>query len=107
MRATKVKKRKGVGSRIITVLDSDEERSPSATGSGYARMTKTRVAASGKAERVAMSSVPVFEVEQASVQAPPEGDANDSADVVVENAIRSVPAKRRKKYNDSVRNLTL
>jgi len=70
-RATKVKKRRGVGSRKITVLDSDEEDTAPKVSSEYARVTKTRVTTSGKAKRIGTNSVPIFET-KADVHAPPE-----------------------------------
>ena len=102
IRGTKVKKRKGVGSRTITVLDSDEEDPVLKATNDYARVTKTRVGSSGEAERVATSSIPIFEVEKASIHAPLEANTNGSADAVAENVVPVVPAKRRKKANDSV-----
>lgn len=101
MRVTKLKKRRGVGSRTITVLDSDEEHLPTITDE-YARVTKTRVATSGKAERVVTSNVPIFEVEEVDIRTPPEADVDVPVDTIVENAAPVVPAKRRKRVNDSV-----
>lgn len=99
IRATKVKKRRGVGIRTITILDSDEEDPPPARKE-YALVTKTRVGASGKVERVSMSSVPIFE--QPNTPSPPEEHLDDSMDVVVEHVVPAVPAKRPNKVNDSV-----
>lgn len=99
---TKVKKRKGVGFRIVTVLDSDEEDLPRTTRGEYARVTKTRVGASGKAERVSTTNVPILEVEQSGIPAPLEENVEDTADTVVEKVIPTVPAKQPKKVNDSV-----
>jgi len=104
--ATKVKKRRGVGSRTITVLDSDEEDPLPTAASDYARVTKTRVGTSGKAERVAMSSVPIFKVEEVNFHAPLEANTNGSTDAVAEKIVPVVPAKKRKKANDSVSGLT-
>ena len=105
IRSTKVKKLRGVGSRIIAVLDSDEEPSLATTNS-YAQVTKTRVGTSGQAEKVAMSSVPISEIEWVDVFDPLEADADSSVDTVTKNVIRVVPAKRRKRANDSVSVLT-
>ena len=101
---TRVKKRNGVGSRTITVLDSDEEDPIPAATNEYARMTKTRVSASGKAEKVAMSNIPIFEVEEEWVDIldPLESNTLDSADAVVKNTVPMVPAKQRQRANDSV-----
>lgn len=101
VRPTKVKKRKGVGSRIISVPNSDEEDFPRTSGDEYARVTKTRIATSGKAERVYVSTVPVLEVEQPSTPTLPEEDGAYAADVE-EKAAPAVKKKRRKKDNDSV-----
>jgi hypothetical protein len=100
LRVTKVKKRRGVGSRTITVLDSDEDDLPPISSGEYAQVSKTRVEASGKAERVSTSSVPIFETPSTPV--PLEEDLGDSMDVVVEDILPAVPAKRLKKVNDSV-----
>ena len=106
--AAKVKKRRGVGSRTITVLDSDEDSLPTTTGE-FARVTKTRVGTSGKAERVVMGCIPIVEVEEVDVHAPLEenADAPMGTVTVTKNIVRKVPAKRqRKKANDSVSVLT-
>lgn len=99
---TKVKKRRGVGSRTISVLDSDDEDPLPTTTVDYARVTKTRVGTSGKAEKVATSSVQISDVEKVNAHAPQETDMDGSADAVTENVVLVVPAKRRKKVNDSV-----
>jgi len=103
---TKVKKRKGVGSRTITILDSDEEDLLPKVSTEYARVTKTRVTASGKAERITTSSIPVFEVEDVNDHAPPEVDNDNLVDDATENVISVAPAKKRKRVNDSVSDLT-
>jgi hypothetical protein len=100
LRATKIKKRRGVGSRTIDVLDSDEDDLPPITGDEYALVVKTRVGVSGKAERVSTSSVPIFETPSTPV--PLEENPGDSMDVIVEDILPAVPAKRLKKVNDSV-----
>lgn len=105
--ATKVKKRRGVGSRVITVLDSDEDDPVPTASSDYARVTKTRVAASTKVEKVSMNSIPVFEEDQLSVPTLLEETVDSSLDVVVENIIAATPAKQRKRANDSVSYLVL
>jgi mRNA-degrading endonuclease toxin of MazEF toxin-antitoxin module len=106
---TKVKKRKGVGSRTIIVPDSnDNDDSPLTMTTEYARVTKTRVTTSGKADGVTTSSFLFSEVETADSHAPLEEDANVPADSVAENIVHVVPAKKkRKKANDTVRPLTL
>ena len=68
----------------------------------YAQVTKTRVGVSGKAEKVTMSSIPIFEVEQLGSPAPLEENADDVVDVADIVIPAAVPAKRRKKANDSV-----
>lgn len=98
---TKVKKRRGVGSRIINVPDSDEEGLSQTAGDEYARLTKTRVAASGEVEQVSVSTFPVLEVERSSTPTPLEEDGDYAADVE-ENAPPVRKKKRRKKDNDSV-----
>ena len=102
-RTTKLKKRKGVGSRTITALDSDEEDPPPATDE-YARITKTRVSTSGKAEKVSTSSIPIYEVEEADIHTLLE---NISEGDDAEHTVPVMPAKRkqRKRGNDSVSSL--
>lgn len=102
VRVTKVKKRKGVGSRTITVLDSDEEGPFPIPSNEYARVTKTRVGTSGKAEKVTSSSVSILEVDQLNAPALLEEDAGDSVGVVVGDGFPTMPAKQRKRANDSV-----
>ena len=102
-RTTKVKKRKGVGVRTIIVPDSDEEDTLPTDSEEYALVTKTRVGASGRAERVSMTSVPIFEVEQPDILAPLEENLGDSTEVAKNvDVVLKVPAKRRKRVNDSV-----
>ena len=100
---SKVKRRRGVGSRVITIPDSDEEGPSPKAGSDYAQVMKMRVSASAKVEKVSMGSVRIFEEEQLSTPTLVEADMDNSADVVVENVVSAVPAKRRKRANDSVR----
>lgn len=99
--ATKVKKRKGVGFRTITVPDSDEEDLIPKTSKEYALVTKTRVGASGKADKVSMTSIPIFEVEQSSYSDPVEENLDDSVNVV-KSVVPKVSTKRQKRVNDSV-----
>lgn len=100
MRSTKVKKRKGVGYRTITIPDSDEEGLPPTASKEFARVTKTRIGTSGKVEGVSMSSVPIFE--RPGTPVPQEENPSDSVDVV-KCAISAVPAaKQPKRVNDSV-----
>ena len=103
IRTTKVKKRRGVGSRTITVLDSDEEDTLPTYTNEYARVTKTRVGTSGKAKGITVNSVPIFEVET-NIRAPLEVNVDDFTDAVAENSIPLVPTKKskKKKANDSV-----
>lgn len=98
IRTSKIKKRRGVGSRTITVIDSDEDQIVS---KDYARATKTRVAASGRMEGVSISTVPIFEVEQSSTPVSLEENVVDLVDVVKDSA-PAVPAKQVKRVNDSV-----
>lgn len=98
--ATKVKKRKGVGSRTITIPDSDEEGPLPTPSNDYARVTKTRVGSSGKVETISTKSVFIFEADESS--APAEENVDDSVGVVVTDVIHTVPAKQRKRANDSV-----
>lgn len=100
VRATKVKKRHGVGSRTILVPDSDEEDLPPTASDEYARMTKTRVGAPGKLEGVSMASIPIFE--RSGTPTPLEEDVDNFVDAVVEDGIPAVPAKQSKRVNDSV-----
>jgi hypothetical protein len=104
IRSTKVKKRKGVGSRTITVLDSDEENPPAVIDK-YARLAKTRVASSGKAEKYTTSTVQISDVEMHTLL---EEDAEVVADPVAGYVVPAVPAKmkkKRKRANDSVSGL--
>ena len=102
-RAAKIKKRRGVGSRSITVLDSDEEDLAPKVSTEYARVTKARVAASGKVERIATNSVQIFEADEIDVQGPQETDTDNFVGATTENVVRTVPAKKRRKgANDSV-----
>jgi hypothetical protein len=78
IRSTKVKKRKGVGSHTITVLDSNEEDPPAITNK-YAQLAKTHVASSGKAEKYMTSTVQISNVE---MHTPLEEDAEVVADPV-------------------------
>ena len=105
IRTTKVKERRGVGSRTITVLDSDKEDPLTITGDKYARVTKTRVTTSGKAEKVSTSNVPISKVEKVDAHSPLGADTDVPADTVVENTVHAAPAKKRKKRekaNDSI-----
>ena len=102
IRSTKLKKSRGVGSRTINVLDSDEDSPLPVASNDYARVTKTRVGTSGKAEKVSMTSVPILEIEQPSPPTPLEENAEHSADVIIKNVVPEMPAKQRKKVNDSV-----
>ena len=101
--AAKVKKRRGVRSRAITVPDSDEEESYPTTSNEYAWVTKTRVAAlSGKAESISVGSIPIFEVDQPCEPVLEHENPDDFADIDEINVPAAAPSKRRKKVNDSV-----
>ena len=100
-KANKVKKRRGVGSRTISVPDSDEDPLP-VTTNDYARITKTRVGTAGKAEKVVTSSIHIYEADWVDVHDPPEADTHVPAVAVTKNVAIVVPAKRRKRGNDSV-----
>ena len=101
VRATKVKKRRGVGSRTIAILDSDEEDLPPTPGDEYARVTKTRVGTSGKAERVSTINIPFFE-QQSDGPTPLEETVDSHVDDNIEKIDPVVSVRRRKKKNDSV-----
>lgn len=103
---TKVKKRRGMGSRAIAIPDSDDEDPSAMASEEYALVTKTRVGASGKAERVSMSSIPIFErpITPTPLE---ENTVNDSMDVAFDQviampAISAIRARKPKKVNDSV-----
>ena len=103
----RVKKRRGVKVRTVTIPDSDGEDS-SNVDTEYARLLRTRVTASGKADSVTMNSLPLFEVKKVA----DDDNLSDPGlniqpeEVSVENAVPSKPAKKpRKKANDSVRYL--
>lgn len=101
-----VKKRKGVKVRTTAIPDSDDEVPPK-VDTEYARLLKTRVAASGKADSVTMSSLPLFELKATAhndepldpgLNSQPEEDFVDS-----ERMSPTKPVKKpRKKANDSV-----
>jgi hypothetical protein len=104
---TKVKKRKGIKIRTVIVPDSDDEGPPPNVDAGYARLLKTRVATSGKAESVTTSSLLLFE-DKEIVHNDSEPTTDNPEPLVVENTIPSRRARkqrRRKKGNDSVRTL--
>lgn len=99
----KVKKQKGIRVRTASVLDSDAEDAPPDIDTEYARLLKTRVATSGKADSVTMNSLQLFEVKDVP-HSDPEPTIDSHGEVVVESAIPPTTAKKpRKKKNDSVR----
>ena len=101
-----LKKRRGIKVRAIYVPDSDDEDPPPRFDTEYARLLKTRVTTSGKAESVTMKTLPFFEVEDIVHDSPePTIDPPAPKDVMVETLpALTAPAKRkRKKANDSVR----
>jgi hypothetical protein len=98
---SKAKKRKGVGSRTITILDSDEE--VPMVSKERARMTRTRVTVSGKTEGVSKSSIPIFEVERPSISAVLAEDVvTEDVDTPMDIVVPVLPPKRSKRVNDSV-----
>jgi len=100
----KVKRRKGVKVRTVNVPDSDDEAPPPNVDTEYARLLKTRVTASGKADSITMNTLKLTEVRDATHNGPLEPTPDTCEESIVENAIPSMPAKkRRKKMNDSVR----
>ena len=104
---TKVKKRKGIKIRTVIVPDSDDEGPPPNVDAGYARLLKTHVTTSGKAESVTTSSLLLFE-DKEIVHNDSEPTTDNPEPLVVENTIPSRRARkqrRRKKGNDSVRTL--
>ena len=62
----------------------------------YVRVTKTRVATSGKAEKVITSNIQISEVEKVDIHPQLEADTGIPADTI-ENIVRVVPAKKQKK----------
>jgi len=101
-----VKKRKGIKVRTVTVPDSDDE-GPSNVDTEYARLLKTRVTTSGKADSVTMNSLPLFEIKNTTHSDEPSElcvNSLEPDETVAENTAPSKPAKkRRRKANDSVR----
>jgi len=96
-----VKKRKGIRVRTVTILDSDDP--PPNVTTEYARLLKTRVTTSGKADSVTMNSLQLFEAKDITHDDSLESFLDSNEEAVVENVVPSVPAKkRRKKMNDSV-----
>ena len=96
-----------MGSRIITVLDFDEEDTIPKAADEYARVTKTQVVTSGKAEKVVTSNIQISEVEKVDIHPQLEADTGVPADTV-ENVVHAVPAKKWKKQqkaNNSVSGL--
>jgi len=103
----KVKKRKGVKVRIVNVPDSDDE-GPSRINTEYARLLKTRVSASGKAESVTMDRLPLPEakVKRAAQNNPPESTVDGYEEITTGPTIPDAKAKKkRKRLNDSVSTL--
>jgi hypothetical protein len=99
----KVKKRKGMKVRTVNVPDSDDEDPTPKVETEYARLLKTRVATSGKAESVTRNSLPVFEVKAISHNNSLEPTVDSYEEVVVGNATPTTKAKKqRKRVNDSV-----
>lgn len=101
----RLKKRRGIKVRTIYVPDSDDEDPPPKIGADYARLLKTRVTTSGKADNVTMKTLPLFEDKEIAHDSS-EPTIDSPEDVRVENTLpaRTAPAKRqRKKANDSVR----
>ena len=89
--------------RVITVQDSDKPI-PKAI-SEYARVTKTQVSTSGKAEKVSTSNILISEAEEwVDVLDQLEEDTHNP---VIENVAPVAPAKQRQRANDSVSYLIL
>ena len=100
--SVKVKKRKGIRVRTVTIPDSDDP--PPNVTTEYARLLKTRVTTSGKADSTTMKSLPLFEVNDIARNDSLESTLDSYDEPVVENTVPSMPTKkRRKKANDSVR----
>ena len=106
----KVKKRKGIKVHTVAVPDSDDE-GPSNVDTKYARLLKTRVTTSGKADSVTMNSFPLLKAKNTTHDDEPlESCLNtqEPDETVTENTVPNKPAKkRRKKANDSVRCSTI
>jgi len=101
----KVKRRKGVRIRTVTVPDSDDERPPSNNSIEYARSVRTRASTAGKAESVTTKTVRILEAKDVR-QDDPEPSADNHEEVIEENPIPTKKAKKqRKKKNDSVRRI--
>jgi len=100
-----IKKRKGIKVRTVNVPDSDEEGPHPNIDVEYARLLKTRVATSGKADSVTMTSLPLFEVKDSARDDSSELTTDRHEEFIVENVIPVTMGKkkRRKKMNDSVR----
>jgi len=98
------KKRRGVKVRTVSIPDSDEEGFPPNVDTEYARLLKTRVTTSGKADSVTMDSLTLFEVKPADHNDPLDPTIDIYEEPVVEETIPiTTMKKRRKKANDSVR----
>ena len=104
--SVKVKRRKGVKIRTVTVLDPDKEGPPPNVKVEYARLLKTRVTTSGKADSVTMHTLPLFEAKEvvhSGSQEPATPSYHEG--IIVGDPIPATTAKKRqrKKMNDSVR----
>jgi len=100
----KVKKRKGVKVRTVNVPESDDEAPPPNVDTEYARLLKTRVATSGKADSVTMNTLRLNEVKDTTHSDALELAPNTCDESIADNTIPGMPAKKpRKKMNDSVR----
>lgn len=101
-----IKKRKGIRVRTVTIPDSDDP--PPNVTTEYARLLKTRVAISGKADSVTMNSLPFFEINNVAHDNSLEPTLDSYEEAAAENLVPGIPVKkRRKKVNDSVRCILL
>jgi len=102
---TKSKRRKGIKIRTISIPDSgDEDTPPSNINVEYARLLKTRVATSGKADSVTVNTVPLFETKVTAHDDLPEPNVDSYEVVPPGNPTPSTKVKKKKKKkNDSVR----
>ena len=102
--STKSKKRKGIKVRTTTVADSDEDAPTQNVDTEYARLLKTRVAASGKTDSVTTNTIQLFETKNTAHNDLMEPNVNGYEEVPPVNVTPTTTAKKkRKKKNDSVR----
>lgn len=106
---SKIKLRKGVKIRTITIQDSDEEDSPSNVNTDYAQLVQTQVTASGRVGSITMSRIPLLELEDVMGDISLEAGTDGDESAVTGDVVTVFPAvqKKRKKANDSVRLIKL